>query len=232
MSASQKTSDSAKIRAGEVAENPYLQARGTWIERYGSYVAQAYNWRLVAVLESIALITAIIGLVYLAGQSKYVPYIVDVDKVGLALGVQPAQASSAMDQRVVHAEIANFLIRARGVITDRLAEKANIELVYAMIPDQQAARGFLDSWYPTHSPFERMRQETVQVHINDILLLTNSSYTAQWEEITRDLRGRQISSEIWEATLGIAFNPPKDEATILVNPVGLYITSITWAKKL
>jgi type IV secretion system protein TrbF len=232
MSASQKTSDSATISAATVAENPYLQARGTWIERYGSYVAQAYNWRLLAVLEAIALITAIIGLVYLAGQSKYVPYVVDVDKVGLALGVAPAQASNVMDQRVVHAEIADFLIRARSVLTDRLAQKTNIELVYEMIPDQQAARGFIDSWYPTHSPFERMRHETVQVHINDILLLSNASYTAQWEETTRTLRGRQTGSEIWEATLGVAFSPPKDEATILVNPIGLYITSITWTKKL
>jgi type IV secretion system protein VirB5 len=77
-----------------------------------------------------------------------------------------------------------------------------------------------------------MRRETVQVDIDAILPVSNSSYTIGWEETIRDLRGRKIGTETWEATLGIAFNPPKDEATILVNPLGLYITAINWTKKL
>src|SRR5450631_3047380 len=127
-----KNNDNGTGRGDEASENPYLQARGAWIERYGSYVAQAYNWRLIAVLESLALITAIVGLIYLAGQSKFVPYVVAVDKVGLAMGVRPATAAGGRDQRVVQAEIGNFIVNARSVVTDRIVEKANIENVYVM----------------------------------------------------------------------------------------------------
>jgi type IV secretion system protein VirB5 len=226
--------DQATIRGGEASENPYLQARGAWIERYGSYVAQAYNWRLIAVLESLALITAIVGLIYLAGQSKFVPYVVAVDKVGLALGVRPAEAAGGRDQRVVHAQIANFIANARSVVTDRIVEKANIEAVYAMVPQEQPARGYLDSWYPTHDPFGRMRHGTVQVQVSAILPVSNASYTVQWVETIRNFRGDVAGTETWEATLGIAFNPPKDgdEATIVANPLGLYVTSLNWTKKL
>ena len=77
-----------------------------------------------------------------------------------------------------------------------------------------------------------MRRGTVQVQVSSILPVSNSSYTVQWTEFARDLRGTQTASETWEATVGVAFNPPKDEATIMVNPLGLYITSLNWTKKL
>jgi type IV secretion system protein TrbF len=227
ISAKKKNDDGA-------SENPYLQARGAWIERYGSYVAQAYNWRLIAVLESLALITAIVGLLYLAGQSKFVPYVVAVDKVGLALGVRPAEAAGVRDERVVYAEIANFIINARSVVGDRIVEKENIDAVYAMAAPEQPARGYLNTWYPMHNPFGRARHGTVQVQISAILKLSNASYSVQWIETIRNLRGDVVGTETWEGTLGIAFIPPKDgdEAAITANPLGLYVLALNWAKKL
>jgi len=226
--------DNVTGRGDGGSENPYLQARGAWIERYGSYVAQAYNWRLIAVLESLALITAIVGLLYVAGQSKFVPYVVAVDKVGLALGVKPAEPAAGRDQRVVHAEIANFLINALSVVGDRIVEKANIDAVYAMVAPDSPARTYLNTWYPLHDPFVHARRGSVQVQISAILPVSNASYTIQWIESFRNLRGDVVGTETWEGTLGIAFNPPKngDEAAITANPLGLYVTSINWAKKI
>jgi type IV secretory pathway TrbF-like protein len=226
--------DKATGRGNEASENPYLQARGAWIERYGSYVAQAYNWRLIAVLESLALITAIVGLLYIAGQSKFVPYVVAVDKVGLALGVKPAEAAPGRDQRVVHAELANFIINARSVVGDRIVEKANIDAVYAMVAPDTPARGYLNTWYPLHNPFGHARHGSIQVQISAILPVSNASYTVQWIESMRNLRGDVFGKETWEGTFSVAFVPPKsgDEASITANPLGMYVTAINWTKKL
>lgn len=212
--------------------NPYLQARSVWLERYGTYVSQAYNWRLIAVLESIALVAAIVGLVYTAGQSKFVPYVVAVDKVGMALGVQPAQGAAGVDDRVVHAQLANFITDVRSVASDRAVQKTYIDAVYGMVPLDGMAHSYLESWYPEHSPFVRVRHGTVQVQINAILKVSPTSYTAQWGETTRDLAGNVVGTETWEGTFGVAFHPPTDEATILADPAGLYIMSLTWTKKL
>jgi type IV secretory pathway TrbF-like protein len=214
--------------------DPYTDARAAWVERYGTYVQQAYNWRLVAMLEAVALIAAIVGLIYLAAQTKFVPYVVAIDKVGTAIAVAPADRASAVDQRVVRAQLANWVVFARSVVTDRIVELQYVDGVYALVAADSPAKGFLDTWYPNdgHSPFDRAKTETDSVAVNAILPISPSSYELQWTETIRDLRGRITKTQTWEGTATIAFRPPDSEATILKNPLGLYITSIDWTQKL
>ncbi len=220
-------------QAVAIADNPYLNAQNVWLERYGHFIAQAYNWRLIAMLEAVALTVGIFGLIYVAGQSKFVPYIVAVDKLGLPISVHLADRASPIDERVVHAQLANWISNARGVVTDRIVEKSNLDAVYSMILDGSAARGYLDSWYPTngHSPFERAHKETVSIGVDAILPVSNQTYVVQWAETVRDLGGRVISTQHWEASISIAFTPPTDEAAIIRNPLGVFITSLNWTQK-
>ncbi len=66
----------------QLSGDPYTDARGAWMERYGTYVQQAYNWRLIAMLEAVSLVIAVVGIIYLASQTKFVPYVVAIDKIG------------------------------------------------------------------------------------------------------------------------------------------------------
>jgi len=62
--------------------SPYLDARREWNERYGSYIAQARQWRLVALLCVLALIVAVGGAFYFAQRSLLIPYVVEVGREG------------------------------------------------------------------------------------------------------------------------------------------------------
>ena len=62
---------------GAANRNVYLDTRREWNERYGSYIAQARNWRLVAIGSLCVSAIACGGLAYVAGQSKITPYIVE-----------------------------------------------------------------------------------------------------------------------------------------------------------
>jgi len=221
------------VSPATIERDPYVEARGEWIERYGTYVQQAYNWRLIAMLEAIALIAAIVGLIYLSAQSKFVPYVVAIDKVGMAIAVHPADRASSVDQRVVRAQLAHWIVLARSVVTDRVVEIGFLNDDYAFVASDSAAKGFLDAWYPNggHSPFDRAKTETDSIAINAILPISPASYELQWTETIRDLHGRVTGTQTWEGTATIAFRPPENEETILKNPLGLYITSIDWTKK-
>jgi type IV secretion system protein VirB5 len=223
-----------EAKAEAEASDPYTEARNAWNERYGTYIQQAYNWRLLALLEAIALILAVAGLITVASQSKLVPYVVAIDKVGTAIAVQPADRASAVDPRVVRAQLANWLVLARSVVTDRIVELNNLHDLYLLVAPDSAAHGYLDAWYPGegHSPFDRAKTETVAVAVNAIVPISPSSYELQWTETVRDLHGVVTRTETWDATAEIAFRPPTDEATILKNPLGLYITSINWTRKI
>ncbi len=102
--------------SGLKALNPYLNARREWNERYGDYIAQARNWRVAAILAlGIALLSSG-GLVYVAGQSQIVPYVVRVDKLGTALAVDRADEAAKPDKPLIVAQIcaASTPMRARS----------------------------------------------------------------------------------------------------------------------
>lgn len=214
--------------------DPYIDGQRVWLERYGSYVQQAYNWRLVALIEAIALVCAVVGIIYLASQTKFVPYIVAVDKVGMAIGVSPAERASTIDSRVVRAQLAYWITCARSVVTDRIVSLNNITQTYAFVASETPAFGYLNAYYPAegHSPLVRGQTETDTISVADILPVSQSSYEIQWTETIRDLHGRVKSTQTWEGTVEVAFRPPADEQTILRNPLGLYITSVNWTQKL
>ena len=232
-----KKAGSQAANAGPIADtvvDPYVDAQRVWLERYGTYIQQAYNWRLVALIEAIALVCAVVGLIFLASQTKFVPYIVAVDKVGMAIAVHPAERASSIDQRVVRAQLAYWIVSARSVVTDRIVALDDINTTYGYVASDSPAFGYLNTYYPSdgHSPLTRGQTETDVVAVSDILPVSPTSYEIQWVETIRDLHGRVKSTQTWEGTVTIAFRPPTDEQTILKNPLGLYITSVNWTQKL
>ncbi len=65
--------------------NPYLEARREWDERYADLVLGKRNWQIAAgglLLLSLILASSI---VWLGNHSRYVLYVVEVDKLGFAL---------------------------------------------------------------------------------------------------------------------------------------------------
>ena len=49
------------------------------------------------------------GITYVGSQSKYVPYVIEVDRLGEAVAVGRAQLAAPADPRVVRASLASFI---------------------------------------------------------------------------------------------------------------------------
>ena len=221
------TVDSAPPAAA-VTENPYISARREWNERYGDYIARARNWRWAAFAALAVSLVLAIGVVWEAAQSKVVPYVVEVDKLGDAVAVARADRAAPVDARVVKAELAAWVVDVRSVSSDPLAQKGALSRAYAATA--ATATTFLNDYYRQHSPFGQTR--TVAVSVDSVLPISNQTYQIQWTEDARDLQGRDIGSTQWLASVTVAFDPPTDERGILSNPLGLYITGISWTQHL
>jgi type IV secretion system protein VirB5 len=210
------------------AENPYLSARREWNERYGDYIARARNWRLAAFAALAVSLVLAVGVAWEAAQSKVVPYVVEVDKLGDAVAVTRADRAAPADARVVKAQLAAWIVDVRAISSDPLAQKAALARSYALTA--ATATIFLNDYYRQHSPFGQPR--TVAVSVDAALPVSPQTYQLQWSEDARDLQGRDIATTHWLASVTVAFDPPTDERGILSNPLGLYVTSISWTQKL
>src|SRR3546814_16109423 len=81
-------------------ETPYQRAGQLWDERIGSARVQAKNWRLMAFGGLVLTIGLSSALVWQSMQSRVVPYVVAVEKLGQA----QAGAHAAPDNRPDNAE--------------------------------------------------------------------------------------------------------------------------------
>ena len=90
----------------EKGGSPYLNGREEWLERYGSYISRAAQWRMTAFLCLMIATVSITGNVIQASQVKTVPYIIEVDALGKAAVVARADRASATPKRLIQAEIA------------------------------------------------------------------------------------------------------------------------------
>jgi type IV secretory pathway TrbF-like protein len=216
--------------AADVAalETPYLSARREWNERYGDYIARARSWRWAAFSALAVSLVLAIGVVWQGAQSKVVPYVVEVNKLGDAVAVARADRAAPADVRVIKAQLASWIVDVRSVSSDPLAQKAALSRSYAMTA--ATATLFLNDYYRQHSPFNQNR--TVAVSVDAVLPISKQTYQIQWSEDGRDLQGRNLATTHWLASVTIAFDPPTDERGVLSNPLGLYVTGISWTQHL
>jgi type IV secretory pathway TrbF-like protein len=214
------------------ASSSYLAARQEWLERYGDYIAQARAWRIAAILALIIAALAVAGLIALASQARLVPYIVKVDKLGAAIAVERADRAARPDAAIIKAQLARWVTAARSVYLDAAAQRALIKEAYGMINRLGAAYGALNDYMRAHDPFDRAKTETVAVEVESVLPIAGESWRLEWREETRSRDGSRIASAQYQATVNLSFNPPTEEAALRLNPSGLYINDVHWAKRL
>jgi type IV secretion system protein VirB5 len=217
--------------------NPYVEARREWDERYADLVLGKRNWQIAAGGLLAATLILAGGIVWQATRSRYIPYIVEVDKLGYALTVpQPLTASVTPDAeaRIERYEIATFILNARSVSSDPAVEQQQLNSLLAHA--RGAADHFLDAYYHangfTRNPFKIAEKQTVTVQIDSILQISKQSYQVRWSETARDLNGINLGVPTrWEAQLQTEIIPPNSADTIINNPLGLFVTQISWTQQ-
>ena len=213
-------------------ESPYLAARREWTERYGSYVQAARAWRAVGI---ISLMMAVIGFAYALYQStqvKLVPYIVEVDKLGGSLTAGFPQQIEYADARVVRATLGNFIISLKSITPDAVVQKQYIDRTYALLRTSDPPTQKVNAWFRANSPFERAKASTVAIEVNNIVALSNQTYQIDWTEYERDRKGKETATRRFRGIATVTLTVPQDEATIRLNPIGLYVRDFDWTAQL
>jgi type IV secretion system protein TrbF len=159
--------------------NPYVEARREWNDRDLDLVRARRSWQVAALVELATIGVLSGGFVALSLQYKTVPYVVEVDALGAAAAIKPADAAGRpTDERIVRYQLVAFIRGARAVMTDRAAMKRSLEQVYAYA--RGPARTFLDQHYRENNPFETAKTYTVSPAVTSLLQLSERSWQVRW----------------------------------------------------
>jgi len=217
------------------ASEPDFNADDLWLEQYARFTRQAKTWRMVAMVEAVILIVGLGGLAYAATQTQFAPYIVITNTLGSPISVHMAEQTTPVDAKIINAELREWVKDARSVVTDGVVEAENINGAYDLIAGGSPAAAFLTSYYQVtgNSPFEKAVKGTISVNVDAVLPQDNQTYVVQWTETTRDLGGRVAltGTQHWEASITIVFALPQGQSQLRRNPLGLYITQLSWTQK-
>ncbi len=83
----------------EMNNNLYVEARREWDERYADLVLGKRNWQIAAGGLLILSLILAAGFVWISNRSRYIPYVVEVDKLGYALTVPQPLTPAARARR-------------------------------------------------------------------------------------------------------------------------------------
>lgn len=225
-------------RKGE-NENPYLAARRTWNEHVGGIVSSRQTWQVLGILSLLIALASVAGIIHIGSQSKFVPYIVRVDKLGQAVAVAPAQRAAPADPRVIEASVASFISDGRLVTPDVALQRKAVFRVYSMLAPNDPATAKMNEWLngtEDSSPFKRAAKETVSIEIATVLPQTPETWQVDWVETTRDrqgvVKGQPFRMRALVTVYVVEPTTNTTEEQVRNNPIGIYVRDFSWSKQL
>ena len=216
-------------------ENPHISAgKRLHNDRYMDLALARQNWRIACFVLSLAVMVLSGSLAWLAAQSRVVPYVSVIDRNYKVISVGPARRvlrDEHLMQSLTQAAVVDFITNARSITPDPIAQVSLMQRVWAYAaPD---SRQMLSDYYAANDPGAAAREgRRVSVEIEAVILRSDRIWEVRWGETDWDPKGIPHGEERWEARLGVDRRPPRDAELALVNPLGLFVTGLSWSKRM
>lgn len=210
-------------------ETPYQRAGQAWDERIGSARVQAANWRLIA-FGSLAISGAMSGgLIWQSMQSRVVPYVVEVDRLGEARAVEPAVRDVHPTDPQLAWFLSHFIANVRARSLDPVLMRDSWLAAYDFTTKRGSA--FLSEYARTADPFANVGERTVSVQVTSVVRASDKSFQVKWLE-TAYVHGTRADISHWTAIVTIVMAPPPNAEVLRKNPLGIYVDAIDWSREL
>ena len=208
---------------------PYQRAGQVWDERIGSARVQARNWRLMA-FGGILLSTGLSGgLLWQSMQSRVVPYVVEVDRLGEADAVAPLKEGYQPTDPQIAWHLGRFVTNVRSVSLDPVLMRQNWLSAYDFVTERGSR--FLNEYARSAQPFAKVGDRTVSVQVTSVVRASDRSFQVKWTETAYE-RGSLAGTSRWTAILSVQVKQPASADELRKNPLGLHIDGIDWSKEL
>ena len=169
------------------------------------------------------------ALVWQSLQSRVVPYVVEVDRLGQAQAVAPAGAEYRPTDPQIAWHLAKFISNVRSRSLDPVVMREAWLSAYDFATKRAAL--FLGEYARASQPFAQVGERTVSVQVTSVVRASDSSFQVKWTETAYE-RGSFAGSSRWTAMVTVVVRPPRSADALRKNPLGLYVDAIDWSREL
>jgi len=219
---------SARFGATPEPETAYQRAGQAWDQRLGAARAQAFNWRLMA-MGLLALSGGLsAGLVTLSLRGGVTPWVVEVDKLGEPRIAAPAIQGARPTDAMIAWTLARFITDVRTISTDPVLMRQAWLRAYDFTSTSGAAA--LSDQARRADPFSQVGKTQTTVAVTSVVRASPDSFRLAWTE-QRFADGQLVGTERWTAILTITIKPPRTAEGLRANPLGVFVTALSWSKE-
>jgi type IV secretory pathway TrbF-like protein len=211
------------------AVTPYQKAAQVWDERIGSARVQARSWRLMAFGSLLLSGGLSAALVWQSAKGSITPWVVEVDHLGQAQAVAPANSFYQPTDPQVAFHLARFIEDVRGLPADAVVLRQNWLRAYDFTTDRGAVA--LNDYARNNDPFSRLGSTQISIEVSSVIRASPESFRVAWTE-HRYENGQLSTTERWTAILSVVIETPRDVDRLRKNPLGVYVKAINWSKEL
>jgi type IV secretion system protein TrbF len=155
--------------------------------------------------------------------------VVEVDKLGQAQAVAPADvAYNPTDPQIAY-HLAKFIEQVRNIPVDPVIIRENWLHAYDFTTEKGALA--LNDYARTNDPFASVGKVQIAVAVGSVIRAAANSFRVAWTE-RRYQDGSLAETTRWSAILTIVVQTPKTPDALRKNPLGLFVTAINWSKEL
>jgi len=212
-------------------ETPFQKASQAWDQRIGSATAQAANWRLAAFASFAVTLVTLGAYIYERADTHVATYVVPIDNYG-----RPGRIELAgRVYQPTAAETGYFLadwvrwIRARSPV-DPVVNTDNLRRSYGFVSDTASGQ-MADLGAAAIQAMKKDAGSAVTVEVKTVIQRSPTSYEVHWTE-TAFRQDAHAQSTHWTGLFTTKIQPPKDEAQLRANPLGLFITDFHISQEL
>lgn len=208
---------------------PYQRAAQIWDDRIGSARVQARNWRLACLgglLLSGGLASA---LVWQSLRGTITPWVVEVDKLGEARAVAPAEADFSPTDPQIAFHLARFIEHVRSIPADPVVLRKDWLSAYDFTTTSGTQA--LNDYARSNDPFAEIGKRQVAVDVSSVIRASKDSFRIAWTE-RRYQDGSLLETSRWSAIVTVTIQPPRTADALRKNPLGVFVTALNWSKEL
>lgn len=210
-------------------QTPFQRAGQVWDERIGSVRVQARNWRIMA-LGGLVLSTGLsAGLLWQSMQSRVVPFVVAVDRLGEPRAIAPAERDYQPTDPQIAWFLGRFITDVRSISLDPVVMKQNWLSAYDFVTGRGAR--FLNDYARSANPFGAIGTRTVSAQVTSIVRASDRSFQVKWTQSEYE-RGNFVGTTHWTGIVSVVLRPPSTLDRLRRNPLGLYVDAIDWSQEL
>jgi type IV secretion system protein TrbF len=169
------------------------------------------------------------ALLWQSLQSRVVPYMVEVDRLGGARAVKPADANYQPTDAQVAWFLSQFIRQVRSVSLHPVLMRQDWLSAYDFTTKRGAV--FLGDYARSADPFGHVGERALSVQVTSVVRASDRSFQVKWTETAYE-RGALSGTSHWTTILTVVSVRPSSADVLRKNPLGIYVDAIDWSREL